>query len=95
MGFGVVRGIGFNRTNNNITDKLVFKYLKFTKDEANTKYSERSPKIAMMLLVNTINSSSVIDIIAGIESSANNKSVNAITIKARKDAVMKISPPFL
>ena len=78
-----------------MTDKLVFRYLKFIKEDASTKYKDLKPKIAMMLLVKTMNSSSVIEIIAGIESKAKNKSVNSITINAKKEPVMNKMPFFL
>ena len=47
---------------------------------AKRKYSERNPKIAKILEVYNIKGSSgAIAKIAGIESTANNKSVNSIT----------------
>ena len=60
---------------------------------AKRKYSERNPKIAKILEVYNIKGSSgAIAKIAGIESTANNKSVNSITPTTTSNGVANFTP---
>ncbi len=59
---------------------------------ASAKYSERSPRIAMMLLVKTINGSSVTPKMAGMESIAKSTSEVSMTMRASMSGVMNRLP---
>ena len=82
-------------TNNKINTRLYFIYLNLSIIFAKKKYKFLKPKIAKILEVNTMNESVVTANIAGIESTANNTSLNSTTIKVAKEAVMNLFPFFL
>lgn len=74
-------------TNTKIENTLYFKYTNLSNIFDKKKYKDLNPIIAKIFELYTINGSVVTAKIAGILSSANNKSVNSIVINAPKSAV--------